>query len=95
MSSTRYETTRYLLGYAQKCLAINNLLCKGRINMRKVLAAIVAAMFAVVTTGAFAAAHTGSAPMKDEQKAQAKKSDKAKKPAKSRKSSKSKKPAKQ
>ena len=65
--------------------------------MRKILAAIVAAMFAVVTTGAFAAAHTGSAPMKDGQKAESKKTDKAKKPAKSKKpakkkSTKSKKP---
>ena len=62
--------------------------------MSKLLAAMVAAIFAVVTTGAFAAAHTGSAPMKDGQKAESKKSDKAKKPAKGKKSAKGKKPAK-
>ncbi len=33
--------------------------------MSKSMAAIVAALFAVVTTGAFAASHTGGAPMKD------------------------------
>jgi Spy/CpxP family protein refolding chaperone len=33
--------------------------------MSKLLAAIVAAMFVVVTTGSFAASHVGAQPMKD------------------------------
>ena len=62
--------------------------------MRKLLAIIVAALFAVVSTGSFAASHSGGAPMKDEAKSSAKKSDKSKKAAKAKKSGKSKKAAK-
>jgi hypothetical protein len=50
--------------------------------MSKILAALVAAMFAVVTTGSFAAAHAGGAPA-DGKKAEAKKSDKPAKKSKS------------
>ena len=41
--------------------------------MSKLLAAIVAAMFAVVTAGSFAASHTGGAPMKEGKKDEMKK----------------------
>lgn len=57
--------------------------------MSKILAALVAAMFAVVTTGSFAAAHAGGAPAADgKTKSEMKKSDKpAKKKAKKAKKS--------
>ena len=41
--------------------------------MSKLLAALIAAMFAIVTTGSFAAAHAGAQPMKDGKKDEMKK----------------------
>ena len=59
--------------------------------MSKLLAALIAAMFAIVTTGSFAAAHAGAQPMKDGMKKEEMKKDgmaKADKPAKKAKKSK-------
>ncbi len=46
--------------------------------MKKLLAFTIAAMFAAVSTGSFAAAHAGAQPMKDGKKDEAKKDDKKK-----------------
>lgn len=59
--------------------------------MTKIIATLIAATFAVVSTGSFAAAHAGAQPMKDGMKKEEMK--KADKPAKKAKSKKSKKAA--
>ena len=47
--------------------------------MKKLLALTIAAMFAAVSAGSFAASHSGAAPMKDGKKDEMKKDDHKKK----------------